>query len=246
MPNNVRNILKFSGSQEDIDTFVNFIKSDKSLFDFEKLLPMPDTVWLHDWCVTNWGTKWNAYDVEFKDNAFIFNTAWDIPIPIYEKIAEQFSNLCLEIYYASEDIGYNCGELLIKNGNLEVIKEFNNGSYEAYSWSLFVWERDCNYVKDGLYDCYSECDDYEEFLSTEYNNINWLKENLYATKAAYLCQNDPCFVINKEEFGNIVWNDNVCLKWNGETFVNEFSNDAPVNYSGTDIENTIKEIICAL
>ena len=111
---------------------------------------------------------------------------------------------------------------------------------------MFVWERDYNSIKEDLYDCYSESKNYEEFLSTEYNDINWLKENLYANKAAYLCQNDPRFIINKEEFSDIVWNDNISLKWNGETFVNEFSNDAPVNYDGNDVENIIKEIICAL
>ena len=90
MPNNIRNVLKLSGSQEDIDTFVNFIKGDESLFDFEKLLPIPNAVWNRDWCITNWGTKWNAYEIEYKDNTFIFNTAWNTPTPIYKKIAENF------------------------------------------------------------------------------------------------------------------------------------------------------------
>jgi hypothetical protein len=53
----------------------------------------------YDWRVENWGTKWNSYSFEFEHEGpaelrFRFNTAWDFPIPIFEKLAEMFPTLC--------------------------------------------------------------------------------------------------------------------------------------------------------
>lgn len=68
------------------------------------------TSW-YDWCIENWGTKWNAYDQSTEEGKtfvkFIFSTAWSMPKPIYDKLREL--NLNFEVKYADEDIGYNCG-----------------------------------------------------------------------------------------------------------------------------------------
>ena len=42
----------------------------------------------YDWSVANWGTKWNAYETEFDEEYLYFKTAWDTPLPIFEKLAE--------------------------------------------------------------------------------------------------------------------------------------------------------------
>lgn len=54
----------------------------------------------YDWCVQNWGTKWNACEVEFNDERewvrspyYIFQTAWDAPVPIVLEMSRQFPNL---------------------------------------------------------------------------------------------------------------------------------------------------------
>lgn len=67
----------------------------------------------YDWCCTNWGTKWNAYDIYFDedDNAITFNTAWSCPLPVLDKLAE----MCYEYgvsftgKWADEDCGCNVG-----------------------------------------------------------------------------------------------------------------------------------------
>ena len=40
------------------------------------------------WSIANWGTKWNAYETEFDEEYLYFKTAWDTPLPIFEKLAE--------------------------------------------------------------------------------------------------------------------------------------------------------------
>ena len=49
----------------------------------------------YDWCIENWGTKWNAYGydegVDYSGNdALCFQTAWAAPHPILEKLSEMF------------------------------------------------------------------------------------------------------------------------------------------------------------
>jgi len=62
----------------------------------------------YDWCVNNWGTKWNAYDTRVTDNSYdeclevIFDTAWSPPIGVYEKLAEQFPKVDIEAYWSDE------------------------------------------------------------------------------------------------------------------------------------------------
>jgi|GEM_PF-1046527 len=54
------------------------------------------------WAKMNWGTKWNASDLEvIREEPGLyecrFKTAWGPPKPVYVKLAEKFPNLCFEI-----------------------------------------------------------------------------------------------------------------------------------------------------
>ena len=45
----------------------------------------------HDWACNNWGTKWNSSDTEIIEDerdglTYSFNTAWDCPREIVEKL----------------------------------------------------------------------------------------------------------------------------------------------------------------
>ena len=91
-------------------------------FDFELLIPSPPGMYRgnlsreesqdfksnwYDWCIENWGTKWNAYSQEVcPDNgdgrAFIkFDTAWNVPYPIIAAFANKF-NIPFELRYNCE------------------------------------------------------------------------------------------------------------------------------------------------
>lgn len=72
----------------------------------------------YDWCIANWGTKWNSYGYcegsdytvnEGEIPEIRFLTAWSAPHPILEKLSEMFPAVKISHEWADEDIGYNCG-----------------------------------------------------------------------------------------------------------------------------------------
>ena len=63
-----------------------------------------DTPNWYDWCVNNWGTKWDMCDkftAEIDEGwaEFGFNTAWGPPQGIYEKITEDFPDVGISWFY---------------------------------------------------------------------------------------------------------------------------------------------------
>lgn len=72
----------------------------------------------YDWCIKHWGTKWNAYDIGFGYDDICFCTAWNTPLPIWAELSKRFPELYLEVEYADEDRGSNCGTLTYLNGEL--------------------------------------------------------------------------------------------------------------------------------
>lgn len=101
----------------------------------------------YDWCVTNWGTKWNAYGydengTDYHDgDSLCFQTAWSAPHPILEKLTEMFLEIELEHEWADEDIGQNCGRRSYKDG--ERIEEYYPESEtEAIEFACRAWDYD--------------------------------------------------------------------------------------------------------
>lgn len=76
-----------------------------------------------DWNIDNWGTKWDAHDpyVETTDDEIMleFTTAWTTPKPVFLKLAEQYPDLMINIDYADQDMGFNCGTYSYADGNWE-------------------------------------------------------------------------------------------------------------------------------
>lgn len=77
----------------------------------------------YEWCIANWGTKWNAYDIGFGYDEAFFQTAWSTPKPIWVELSKRFPDLQLEIEYADEDRGSNCGRLKYINGKLVAFED---------------------------------------------------------------------------------------------------------------------------
>ena len=85
--------------------------------------------WYH-WSIANWGTKWNSYSYgESRDGLEIyFQTAWNAPRPIIEKVmAEMPAGSIAEYEYADEDIGNNVGHYDPELG----VFPYDNGSDKA-------------------------------------------------------------------------------------------------------------------
>lgn len=152
MPNHVSNRLEFKAFSEDdwrkedaaFKQLQALMKTDDRPFDFNVLIPYPDTfkvlddkrrelektVGFHEafkvkdgynsggyeWCIANWGTKWNAYDIGITYDAVYFQTAWATPLPIWAEISKRFPDLQVIIEYADEDRGNNCGRMVYLNG----------------------------------------------------------------------------------------------------------------------------------
>ena len=121
-------------------------KEEKGLhFDFNTIITMPDTVFQgnlgtkereihgsnnwYDWSVGNWGTKWNAgntqlYSDKIRVNKgvavleFSFDTAWSLPEPVYEKLAEMYPDLSITVSF-DEESGEFAGELEMTAGEMK-------------------------------------------------------------------------------------------------------------------------------
>ena len=86
--------------------------------------------WYH-WSIANWGTKWNSYSYgdSRKDLEVYFQTAWDAPKPVIEKLmAEMPAGSIVEYEYADENIGHNVGHY---DPALGIVFPYENGSDKA-------------------------------------------------------------------------------------------------------------------
>tara|TARA_R100001594_G_scaffold68959_2_gene103302 strand:+ start:5489 stop:5908 length:420 start_codon:yes stop_codon:yes gene_type:complete len=110
MPNHVTNEVYISfKDREATDEFLEFVSGEDQEgedlpFTFNAIIPLPNGKWDYEWCIANWGTKWDAYNhgggdsrVSIEDegeNDLLINflTAWGPPIPILEKINEKFGD----------------------------------------------------------------------------------------------------------------------------------------------------------
>ena len=89
----------------------------------EKLYGTP--TW-YEWCVNNWGTKWNAVAARiYGDYAgnlcYSFQTAWSTPMPVFEQLSRMFPEYRFLVEFYDEDYGNNCGTFELQNG--EIIME---------------------------------------------------------------------------------------------------------------------------
>ena len=168
MPNHVTNKITFIGNQEHINTILNMIKGEKEWIDFNKIVPMPDDIYLgdlgpeerklygnrnwYDWRIVNWGTKWNAYNtiIDKENNTIEFDTAWSCPFEVLHHLAFMCweYGVIFEGKWADEDMGCNVGTFNTNDGFFyENCVE--NDSCEAYEIYVEVkGERECLYKND--------------------------------------------------------------------------------------------------
>jgi len=110
MPNHIENIVVFKSNHTDIEKIID------GDFSFKHIAPIPDIeeADIIDWCCHNWGTKWDAYNVEEldyynDDNGVLvvkyqFNTAWSPPEPWLDKVSSVCPNTNIELYWSDEDL----------------------------------------------------------------------------------------------------------------------------------------------
>lgn len=209
MPNHITNRLVIEGTSEEVAKVFDFIKSDTpnekgvyALVDFNKIVPMPETLdvssssvgkdgkdyllglsgncfqvaeykksahyekmkqmekdnpeWFnkhlelgrqylrniadyghctwYEWRYANWGTKWNAYEIEkVDDNTMMFQTAWAGVPDLICKLGAMFPEVTIKYDYADEDTSYNVGSYIITG---EDVDDNSPASASPEAWKL--------------------------------------------------------------------------------------------------------------
>ena len=64
----------------------------------------------YDWSIENWGTKWDAYDIDVAESPgeliYVFDTAWSTPAPVIQAMANRFPDLAIEHRFFDEGHGF--------------------------------------------------------------------------------------------------------------------------------------------
>jgi hypothetical protein len=91
----------------------------------------PERPWIKDgynsggyeWCISNWGTKWNAAEVTMEnledEVIYSFDTAWSPPVPIISKLAQKFKKCRFTLEYWERGAAYQ-GTLICEDGEVTV------------------------------------------------------------------------------------------------------------------------------
>lgn len=104
----------------------------------------------YDWSIHNWGTKWNARETNINENDLYiaFETAWDVPIPIFTKIIANDKNISFDLYYADEGFGFSgLTKFSFDNENNEIITidiEYKQTDENIESFCNSLFDEDLN------------------------------------------------------------------------------------------------------
>lgn len=141
MPNDCYNSITIEGDHEELKKFYEiYISKENGVedhFDFNSVFPIPKEIlkdensWLTEWCIKNWGTKWNSYDnqinFDYERLNINFYTAWEPCIPVIEKLIEIHPEFKFEFYY--EERGCDISGKV--NGERGVITLQEHGDYQS-------------------------------------------------------------------------------------------------------------------
>lgn len=137
-------------------------------FDFNKLIPEPKTIeecpndcirteksciepdedkpWFdwYAWRSKYWHTKWNTYSaytiIKNASIHFVFNTAWSPATPVFEKLLELY-DYEIEIRWADEDWGHNCGKIIHHKGARTHTTFLEDDLTNSRNFSKSLWEK---------------------------------------------------------------------------------------------------------
>lgn len=103
----------------------------------------------YDWNISNWGTKWNAYDVKrHASGAITFDTAWSTPLRAMAALSEKFPTVTIKVEYADEDTGNNVGYYILLNGEMVESVDYSD-SIEGYGLAMRLRKgKKCKTPKD--------------------------------------------------------------------------------------------------
>ncbi len=229
MPNHITNIVAISGDEERIQAMLKEIQTDEygiGSVDFNKIIPMPDDTDSYNWCIANWGSKWNSYgytaDTGFKDGKLTFLTAWSAPHPILQRLSEMFPDIEFEHEWADEDIGMNCGRYVYYDGE-RTEEYYPESNRERIEFAARVMDSDpsewCLYLNA------SETD-YVNFSDEEFEIIEVEGQTAMFTNSRMTDADIPkglyCYHLRHDDDGNFcALEKSVAVNHGGSVIVNE-------------------------
>lgn len=103
-----------------------------------------------DFARETWGTKWNACDQSMPAPGVArFDTAWSFPEPVILALSALFPEETIQVRYADEDIGSNCGTVTFRAGEIveqdrvgdwNLMTEAEKAKWEAFAYEVKGWE----------------------------------------------------------------------------------------------------------
>ena len=108
MPNWCSNeVTIYSEDEKKVEEVRQFLKSDASQFDFNKVVPEPkDNKDWYNWRIEHWGTSRSVDDVEVDaskwDIHYFFDTAWSPPEDICNALREKFPTVEVNWFYRED------------------------------------------------------------------------------------------------------------------------------------------------
>ena len=113
MPNWCANTAVITGPKPVIDEIKQILASDQpELLNWMRPLPEDQRDNWYDWCVNNWGTKWEAHspfvgdDTEEDTITFSFDTAWAPPVAAFRHWAERDGRVTYRLTYMETGMGF--------------------------------------------------------------------------------------------------------------------------------------------
>jgi len=159
MPNWNYNIIEVIGDEAEINKMVELIEGKDTEFDFNKVLPYPEKYAIldkksnemrdknvdlkdiptdgfnsggYEWCIENWGTKWNACEPVVSADGNMaeisFDTAWSPSLQVTKMLSKLFPTLIFKHSYEEGGCDFS-GYVIFEDG--ETIED-ESGDYDDY------------------------------------------------------------------------------------------------------------------
>jgi len=148
MPNWCQNRLVVEGSEAAVEAFRKANSTTDTALTFQAAVPRPESEegnW-YSWNCDNWGTKWDAVDVNFDDDlwypvdskldwtVYKFDTAWSPPIPWFRSL-NCWTELRLILFYAEVGQSFSGSCEWDKGGSFENGESLSLGDLLALDFS---------------------------------------------------------------------------------------------------------------
>jgi len=155
MPNHIYQKLRIDNWNDEkaLTNLKQQIFNEKGELDFNKIIPQPENIFngslgekekqmcieegrpnWYDWNLENWNTKWGAYSFELNEDdentlSFDFQTAWNVPTPIMNKIFE-LAKGCEIKYLAVDEGGHFAVSVTVNEEGVEIENELKENVNE--------------------------------------------------------------------------------------------------------------------